>query len=160
MSLHITSNAFQPGTPIPQDYTGEGADRSPALSWSGVPDGTEEFVLICDDPDAPTPEPWVHWTIYNIPGDVRELPEGVPNQDSPKTGSRLTQGGNSWPAGENMGYRGPMPPRGHGTHHYHFRLYALDQKLNAALGLDKESLLALMAGHILAKGELIGTYQR
>lgn len=153
MSLRITSNVFRSGAPIPTDYTGEGADRSPPLSWSGIPDGTEELALICDDPDAPCEEPWVHWVIYGIPADCRELPEGVPPQNP-------QQGRNSWPAGENFGYRGPFPPRGHGTHHYHFRLYALDQKLNAAPGLDKRSLLALMEGHVLATGELIGTYER
>ncbi len=156
MSLHITSSAFPSGQRIPEDYSGDGADRSPPLSWSGVPDGTAELALICDDPDAPTPEPWVHWIVYGIPADCRELPEGV----SPKTDQHLKQGCNSWPSGQTIGYRGPLPPKGHGTHHYHFRLYALDQNLNAAPGLDKPSLLALMEGHVLATGELIGTYER
>ena len=156
MSLRITSSAFPSGQRIPTDHTGDGADRSPPLSWSGVPNGTEELALICDDPDAPTPEPWVHWIVYGIPTDCRELPEGVP----PKTNKSLKQGRNSWPSGQTIGYRGPAPPRGHGTHHYHFRLYALDQRLNAAPGLDKRSLLALMESHVLATGELIGTYER
>lgn len=156
MSLHITSIAFPSGQRIPQDYSGDGTDRSPPLSWSGVPDGTVELALICDDPDAPTPEPWVHWIVYGIPADCRELPEGVP----PKTDKPLMQGRNSWPSGQTIGYRGPLPPKGHGTHHYHFRLYALDQKLKTAAGLDKPSLLALMKGHVLATGELIGTYER
>lgn len=156
MSLHLTSSAFPSGKQIPTDHTGDGADRSPPLSWSGVPDGTAELALICDDPDAPTPEPWVHWIAYGIPADCRGLPEGVP----PKGDKILKQGLNSWPSGQNIGYRGPLPPKGHGTHHYHFRLYALDQKLNAAAGLDKQSLLALMKNHILATGELIGTYER
>lgn len=156
MILRITSNAFQSGTPIPKDYSGDGADRSPPLSWSGVPAGTQELALICDDPDAPCEQPWVHWIIYGIPSDCQELPEGVPLE----TDKNLKQGRNSWPSGQNIGYRGPLPPRGHGTHHYHFRLYALDQKLNAKSGLDKRSLLALMEGHVLATGELIGTYER
>lgn len=156
MSLRIASSAFLSGERIPLDYTGDGADRSPPLTWSRVPDGTLELALICDDPDAPTPEPWVHWIVYGIPADCQELPEGVP----PKADKRLKQGRNSWPSGQTIGYRGPAPPRGHGTHHYHFRLYALDQKLNAAPGLDKPSLLALMEGHVLATGELIGTYER
>lgn len=156
MSLRITSSAFPSGKRIPQDHTGDGADRSPPLSWSGVPDGTAELALICDDPDAPTPEPWVHWIVYGIPADCRELPEGVPA----KADKNLKQGRNSWPSGQTIGYRGPAPPRGHGMHHYHFRLYALDQKMNAEPGLDKASLLALLEGHILATGELIGTYER
>lgn len=160
MSLRITSSAFPSGAPIPQDYTGDGADRSPPLSWSGIPDGTKELALICDDPDAPTPEPWVHWIIYGIPAECRELSEGVPPQKPLEADKYLKQGSNSWPASRTVGYRGPAPPRGHGTHHYYFRLYALDQKLNAASGLDKQGLLALMKGHVLATAELIGTYKR
>ena len=156
MSLRITSSVIPSGKRIPKDYTGDGADRSPPLSWSEVPDGTEEFALICDDPDAPTAVPWVHWIVYGIPADCRELSEGGPA----KSDKHLTQGCNSWPAGHNIGYRGPAPPRGHGTHHYHFRLYALDRKLNAAPGLDKRSLLDLMVGHILESAELVGTYER
>ena len=78
MTIQITSPAFTQGHPIPKKYTGEGANVSPPLSWTGIPEGTKELVLICDDPDAPTPEPWVHWVIYKMPADTRGLPEGVP----------------------------------------------------------------------------------
>src|SRR5215475_13750855 len=77
MSLTLSSTAFRNNEPIPQKFTGEGIDVSPPLAWDGVPAQTKEFALICDDPDAPTPEPWVHWVIYGIGSDVHSLPEGV-----------------------------------------------------------------------------------
>jgi Raf kinase inhibitor-like YbhB/YbcL family protein len=107
------------------------------------------MALICDDPDAPTPEPWVHWILYKIPPTLSGLKEGD------KGGG--VEGKNSF---EKIGYGGPMPPRGHGMHHYHFKLYALDQPLGLGAGLSKDQLLAAMKGHVLAQGELIGTYER
>lgn len=160
MSIRLASTAFSAGAPIPKEYTGEGKDVSPPLSWSGLPKQTQELALICDDPDAPTDEPWVHWVAYGISPAADGLPEGIPPQQNVTAHGGLKQGRNSWPSGQTIGYRGPMPPPRHGTHHYHFRLYALDQKLNAAAGLDKPSLLAAMDGHILATGKLIGTYER
>jgi hypothetical protein len=159
MALTITSTAFAAGQRIPKKHTGEGADVSPALSWSGIPEGAVELALIMDDPDAPSAEPWVHWVIYKIPASVQGLPEGVPRSDRLTAPTGALQGKNSWPS-DNLGYRGPMPPPGHGTHHYHFKLYALDAALSAAPGLTKAKLLDAMRGHILAQGELIGTYQR
>lgn len=161
MSFKITSSAFQPGSAIPKKFTGEGDDMSPPLAWDGPPNDAREFALICDDPDAPTAEPWVHWVIYNIPGDVRELPEGVKsNVPQLKEPLAARQGKNSWPAGVTIGYRGPLPPPGHGTHHYHFRLYALDARLDLSPGATKQQLLDAMKGHVLAETELIGTYER
>lgn len=160
MALQITSTAFGPNERIPEKYTGEGDDLSPPLSWSGLPGDATSLALICDDPDAPTPEPWVHWVIYDIPADTSELPEGVapdPTLDQP-AGAR--QGENSWDEGQTIGYRGPMPPPGHGTHHYHFRLYALDTKLDLAAGATKQALLDAMSGHILGEAVLTGTYSR
>jgi hypothetical protein len=160
MSLKLESSAFQHGQPIPVDYTGDGRDVSPPLSWSGVPEGTAEFALICDDPDAPSAEPWVHWLIYKIPGSARSLPEGIPGQARVQDPRDAMQGRNSWTSGSTMGYRGPAPPEGSGAHHYHFRLYALDAPINLRAGMDKKALLNAMRGHILAEGELIGTYER
>jgi Raf kinase inhibitor-like YbhB/YbcL family protein len=159
MSINITSEAFQAGGPIPKLYTGEGDDRSPPLSWTGVPAGAKELALICDDPDAPTKEPWVHWVIYKIPAETKSLAEGIPRQPRPPTPPGALQGANTWDK-DNIGYRGPMPPPGHGVHHYHFALYALDKPLELKPGLDKTALLAAMSGHILAQGEIVGTYQR
>jgi Raf kinase inhibitor-like YbhB/YbcL family protein len=141
-------------------HTGDGVDTSPPLGWDGAPDGTQEFAIICDDPDAPTAEPWVHWVIYKIPADVSALPEGVPASPRISTPVTALQGLNSWTGGRTTGYRGPAPPPGHGRHHYHFQVYALDAELNIAPGLDKRQLLKAMQGHVLATGELVGTYQR
>ena len=157
MTITVTSEAFQSGQAIPKKYTGEGEDLSPPLGWAGVPDGTKELALIVDDPDAPRPTPWVHWVIYKIPGEAKGLPEGIEKTSKPRDPAGVLQGQNSWPR---LGYGGPMPPRGHGVHHYHFKLHALDAPLAVEPGLDKERLLKAMAGHILAEGELVGTYQR
>ncbi|MCK4341420.1 MAG: YbhB/YbcL family Raf kinase inhibitor-like protein [Phycisphaerae bacterium] len=157
MKMTISSTAFEPGQPIPRKHTGQGEDLSPALSWSGVPSGTVELALIMDDPDAPRPEPWVHWVIYKIPAGAEGLKEGVDTSEKLSDPAGTLQGKNSWPT---IGYRGPMPPPGHGTHHYHFKLYALDSALLVAAGLTKDELLAAMQGHVLAEGELVGTYER
>jgi len=118
------------------------------------------LALICDDPDAPTPEAWVHWVIYKIPPDTTELPEGVAKTAQLSQPPGAVQGKNSWPSGQTIGYRGPMPPPGHGVHRYYFRLYALDTPLDVPPGATKAELLQAMEGHILAQGELMGTYQR
>jgi Raf kinase inhibitor-like YbhB/YbcL family protein len=149
MAIEVSSPAFEPGGAIPRKHTGEGEDVSPALTWTGVPDETKEIALICDDPDAPTPAPWVHWVVYKIPADRTGLPEG-------DTQGAL-EGKNDFGG---TGYGGPMPPRGHGVHRYHFKVYALDTELEVAAGLTKERLLKAMEGHVLAEGELIGTYER
>lgn len=160
MALTLTSSAFQHGRPIPKKFTGEGTDVSPALAWADAPNGTKAFALICDDPDAPTPEPWVHWLIYDIPAETTALPEGVPTAEELKHPAGARQGKNSWNSGQTIGYRGPMPPPGHGVHHYHFRLYALDAPLKLAGGVDKHALLKAMKGHVLAEAVLTGTYER
>ena len=156
MNLTVSSAAFAKQETIPQRFTGDGEDISPALAWSGLPDGTKELALICDDPDAPTPQPWVHWVIYKIPADVTGLPEKVPTTDRLSSPAGALQGQNSWGG---IGYRGPAPPPGP-VHHYFFKLYALDTQLDAGAGLTKEGLLAAMEGHIVAQGKLVGTYQR
>lgn len=157
MTLTIESPAFAKNAPIPARFSGDGEDISPALTWSGLPDGTKELALICDDPDAPRPEPWVHWIIYKIPPEATGLPENVAKTDKPAAPAGGLQGKNSW---GKIGYGGPAPPPGHGVHHYHFMLYALDAVLDVQPGLDKRQLLAAMKGHILAQGEVVGRYQR
>jgi Raf kinase inhibitor-like YbhB/YbcL family protein len=155
--LVVQSIAFGQNETVPRRYTGDGEDISPPLTWSGVPEGAKELALIVDDPDAPTPQPWVHWVLYGIPADLRSLPERVlPSQRVPEPAGTL-QGKNSW---NRIGYGGPAPPPGHGLHHYRFRLYVLDMKLNLDPGDTKQALLEAMQGHILAQGELVGTYQR
>jgi Raf kinase inhibitor-like YbhB/YbcL family protein len=157
MSMALRSDAFADGQVIPRRYTADGEDLSPPLNWTGVPQGTQELALIVDDPDAPRAEPWVHWVLYKIPADVQALPEGLPPTPTLDFPPGARQGKNSWGT---YGYRGPAPPRGHGTHHYHFRLYALDAPLATAQGLDKQGLLKAMKGHVLAEAELVGTYER
>jgi Raf kinase inhibitor-like YbhB/YbcL family protein len=147
-TMEVKSAAFEPDARMPLEYTGEGEDCSPPLSWSGAPEGTREFAIICTDPDAPREKPWVHWVVCKISPVRSELPAGA--QEG------LIQGKNDF---GRLGYGGPIPPRGHGVHHYHFRVYALDTQIAARPGITQDELLKGMAGHILAEGELIGTYE-
>ena len=156
MKLTVSSTAFAAGERIPKQYTGEGADRSPPLAWTGAPAGTKEFALIMDDPDAPAGT-WVHWVLYKIPPTTTSLKEGVPKDPTLKDPGGALQGKNSSKA---SGYHGPMPPPGHGTHHYHFKIYALGKALTLSPSATKEQLLDAMRGQILAEGDLIGTYSR
>ena len=160
MKIEVTSTAFAQGQPIPKRHTGEGEDLSPPLSWSRVPEEAKEFVLICDDPDAPTAEPWVHWVIYKIPAGKTGLPEGIGKKRRLTDPPGALQGKNSWPDGQTVGYRGPMPPPGHGRHRYFFKLYALEAKMVVEPGLSKNALLQEIQGHVLAEGQLMGTYER
>ena len=161
MAIQVISTAFSEEERIPTKYTGEGDDVSPPLAWSGLPEGTKELALICDDPDAPTDEPWVHWVIYKIPADATGLPEAIPRQARLRDDGML-QGQNSWstPAKPSIGYRGPMPPPGDGDHHYRFVLYALSGKLVVQPGITKRQLLAEMEDHVLETGRLVGLYSR
>ncbi|MBI3838097.1 MAG: YbhB/YbcL family Raf kinase inhibitor-like protein [Planctomycetia bacterium] len=161
MTIKLQSSAFADGRPIPKIHTEDGSDISPPLAWENVPAGTRELALVCDDPDAPTTEPWVHWVIYKIPGDLRVLKESIPPQPQlQKDPAGAMQGRNSWTSGRTTGYRGPAPPPGHGTHHYHFRIYALDAALPLEPRSDKPALLRAIHGHVLGQGLLIGTYGR
>lgn len=158
--IELTSSAFKAGAAIPAKFTEDGSDVSPPLAWSNVPPGTRAFALVMDDPDAPRAEPWVHWLIYPIPGSATELAEGIPAEPRLDDPAGALQGRNSWSSGQTIGYRGPAPPPGSGTHRYHFRLYALDAPLELEPELDKAALLKAIAGHVLGQGELIGTYGR
>lgn len=155
-TLHLGSPAFDPNGEIPRNHTCQGADVSPALSWSGAPEGTKSLALIVDDPDAPDPAApkmvWVHWVAYNLPADTRSLPEGVQAGGLPKGGF---DGLNDW---GKPGWRGPCPPIG--RHRYFFKLYALDTKLADLHHPTKARLLEAMQGHVLASAELVGTYRK
>ncbi len=155
--MELTSPAFEDGQTIPTQYTGEGKDLSPALKWEGVPEGTKELALICEDPDAPRETPWVHWVIYSIPKVAGGLPAAVPQKEQLPEGK--LQGVNSFGDGQ-LGYGGPMPPEGHGPHRYIFTLYALDSKLDLKAGLSKDELLEAIEGHVLAETSLTGIYER
>jgi Raf kinase inhibitor-like YbhB/YbcL family protein len=153
MAFTIRSSAFEQGGRIPAAYTCDGRDVSPPLRWDNVPEGTQSFALICDDPDAPMGT-WVHWVIYGIPAGVRQLPEGVPSRD--KLGDGTLQGRNDF---GRTGYGGPCPPRGK-PHRYFFRLYALSESPSLGPGITKAALLKAIEGRILAQAELQGLYGR
>ena len=148
----IESTAFDYGDSIDSDYTCDGSDVSPQFQWSGAPAGTQSFVLISDDPDAPVGT-WVHWVYYDIPATVGELREAFPPDERPELGG--AQGITDF---RRIGYGGPCPPGG--THRYFFRLYALDTVLGLAPGATKRQVLQAAEGHILAQAELMGTYTR
>jgi Raf kinase inhibitor-like YbhB/YbcL family protein len=156
MALTMTSPSFRHGSPIPARHTADGADTSPPLSWTGVPEGAVELALVCDDPDAPRAEPWVHWVVFGLAPQTTELPEGIAktrNLDSPSAAQGVNDFGR-------IGYGGPSPPRGHGVHHYEFRLYALDRVTGLHPGASKRDVLAACRGHVLGEALLVGTYER
>lgn len=143
--LTVSSRSFAAGGAIPAKYSYKGGNLSPHLSWSQGPKGTQSYAIICDDPDAPRAEPWVHLIVFNIPADVTELPEGsVKGQ----------QGSNDY---QQVGWGGPNPPSG--THRYYFKVYALSSKLDGLSSkTTKKDLLAAMKGKILSQGTVMGTF--
>ena len=153
MGLALTSPAFEDGGMIPSEFTCDGANASPPLEWSDVPQGTKSFALICDDPDAPLGT-WVHWVLYGLPPDTTSLPNAVP-ADEVVAGGAL-QGKNDF---KRIGYGGPCPPSGK-PHRYFFKLYALDAELDLKPGVKKKDLEKAMKGHVLARGQLVGRYKR
>ena len=152
MEIKITSSAFEDGGLIPAQYTCDAKDISPPLQWEAVPDATASIAVICDDPDAPMGT-WVHWVLFNLPGDTKELAENFPDDETLPDGTRqgITDFGST-------GYGGPCPPSG--THRYFFKIYALDKKIELATIADKAKLLEAMAGHIIGQGQLVGKYKR
>ena len=153
MNLQLTSPAFVEGKDIPGQYTCQGRDVSPPLKWSGVPTGAKSLVLIADDPDAPIGT-WVHWVLFDLPPTTTELSEDVPKTQHLPGGAK--QGLNDF---RRLGYGGPCPPPGK-PHRYFFKLYALDPLLDLKPTATKKDVEAAMKGHVLAEGQLIGTYQR
>ena len=152
MALVLTSSAFDEGQAIPNRFTCDGPDVSPDLAWSGIPETAASLALICDDPDAPMGT-WVHWVLFNIPAGTTGLPAEISSDATLDSGAR--HGINDF---GKLGYGGPCPPGG--THRYFFKLYALDIELELDSGITKAQLLAAMEGHILAEGQLMGTYSR
>lgn len=154
MSMKITSPAFEDGGEIPAKFTCQGSDVSPALEFSGVPEGAKSLVLIVDDPDAPDPKApkmtYVHWVLYNLPPDTKGFAESITKLPE-GTGDGL----NDW---KRTGYGGPCPPIG--RHRYFFKLYALDTMLEGLSAPTKPQVLEAMKGHVLAEAQIIGTYQK
>lgn len=154
MPLKLTSPAFAQGEEIPSKYTCDGANLSPALAWSGAPQGTRGFLLVCDDPDAPSGT-FHHWAAFDIPPDWSGLEAGF-GPESLEPGFRQAINDFGKP-----GYGGPCPPRGHGLHHYHFRLSALSEaSLPAAPGASCVEVMRLARPYVLEFTELVGVYER
>lgn len=147
MTIQMTSNAFNSGGTIPKRYTCDADNVSPPISWTSLPQGIKSLALIVDDPDAPGGI-WVHWVLYNLPGELSGINEGVKNLGM--------DGYNDF---NKLGYGGPCPPKG-STHRYYFKLFALDTLLDLKPGASKRVLERAMQGHILAQGQLVGKYAR
>jgi Raf kinase inhibitor-like YbhB/YbcL family protein len=153
MALQMASPVFAARETIPKKFTCDGPDVSPKLTWNEPPSNTQSFALIMDDPDAPVGT-WVHWVLYDLPAETRELAEGVAKQEQLSNGAR--QGRNDF---GKIGYGGPCPPPGK-PHRYFFKLYALDAKLSLKAGATKADVERAMKGHVLAQAELMGRYGR
>lgn len=151
-TMQLTSSAFASGGTIPIKHTGEGEDVSPALAWRDAPANAASFAVVCHDPDAPLVTPghygFVHWVLYNIPAATTGLAEGTADH---------TQGVSDF---GRPGYGGPMPPEGHGVHHYYFWVLALDEALDLPPGLDLWKLLETVEPHTIAMNRLVGRYSR
>ena len=154
MNILITSDAFREGEAIPTKYTCDGDDLSPALRWSDIPPNTKSFVLICEDPDAPSGT-FTHWVLYNLPPTATEMPEGVSAEARLANGA--IQGRNDF---KRIGYGSPCPPPKDSAHRYFFRLYALDTELQLQAGARREDIVLAMNSHVLATGHLMGAYRR
>jgi Raf kinase inhibitor-like YbhB/YbcL family protein len=141
--LRITSPDFEPGGRIPDRFTAYHENETPTLDIAGVPEGTEELVLICHDPDAPRPHGFTHWTVYGIPADATRVGPGHGFREGPTDAGRA-------------GWYGPRPPAGHGTHHYYFWVYALNTKVDGAP--TREDFLLRYAGNVLEQNRIVGTY--
>jgi Raf kinase inhibitor-like YbhB/YbcL family protein len=157
MALALHSPAFENGGPIPTEHTADWDNTSPPLHWAGLPPETSQLALIMDDPDAPTEQPFVHWVVFAIPRERGGLPEGLPNDPQLYNLGGLAQGVNDY--GE-IGYYGPDPPVGSGRHRYRLELFALDRPVQLEPKVNHEALRAAMAGTILERAMLTGTYQR
>jgi Raf kinase inhibitor-like YbhB/YbcL family protein len=149
--LTVWSEGFEPGRAMHVKYSQDGQNISPPIEWKGVPAGTEALALLVEDPDSPTPEPYVHWMVYNMEPGAHGLPEGYMGMSGPSEGKNST-----W----HSGYVGMAPPKGDLPHHYHFQLFALDRRLDLVSGTGRTTLLHAMKGHVIGKGRLVGMFSR
>lgn len=155
----VESATMSTGRMMPRDYSPDGGNLSPPLTWRGLPEGTRQLAVICQDHGAGNPPPWVHWIIYNIPASATGLPEGIPFDPAdpmPPGLEGATQGSNGW--GLSM-YRGPAPPGGT-LHHYDFAVFALDAELDLPPGLTRAELLEAIDGHVIGQGNMVPIYRR
>lgn len=155
--LTVTSPTFREGQAIPPAHSAYDHNASPALNWSDAPTATASYAILLEDPDAKiTPLPVVHWVVWNIPGKLRELREGLQTMERLSDPDGLRRGPNAMGA---IGYKGPRPPKGDPPHRYHFQVFALDRMLDLPAGTTRDELIQAMKGHVLASGELTGTFQ-
>jgi Raf kinase inhibitor-like YbhB/YbcL family protein len=155
----VGSPTLKAGERVPRDYTPDGRNVSPPLTWGALPAGTKEMAVICEDPDAGNPPPFSHWVVYRIPATAKGLPEGLPIDPAvalPPEIAGAVQGVSGF---RRPIYRGPAPPPGK-PHHYHFVVYAIDTNLDLKPGLNRAELLSAIQGHVIGKGELVATYER
>lgn len=153
MLFSLSSSSFKNGEKIPVQYTCDGKNISPTLSWTNPPKETESFTLMMHDPDAPSGV-FTHWILFNIPKNVTQLPEGVPSKAT--LGNGAVQGKNSF---NKIGYGGPCPPSG-SLHNYRFHIYAVDRMLDLQAGASEGAVLNAIKNHVLGEAELTGKYSR
>lgn len=152
-TIAVTSKTVKEGASVPVNHTADGKDVSPEITWEKGPAETKTYAVTVEDPDAPNGL-WFHWIVFNIPAETTQFKENMPKKPTFKDGT--TQGTNDF---DKVGYNGPAPPKGK-AHHYNFKVFALDQKLDLKPGAKKDELYGAMKGHVVAKGSLTGTYQR
>ncbi|MGQ0503693.1 MAG: YbhB/YbcL family Raf kinase inhibitor-like protein [Myxococcaceae bacterium] len=151
--LKVMSPAFTFNGQIPKKYTQDGLNQSPPLRWGGLPEGTQSLALVVEDPDAPTPEPFVHWMIAELDPSVEGLPDGIQAEGN----DAVMQGINST---LKVGYVGCAPPKGDVAHRYHFQLFALNKKVGLTRNFGRDELFRAVRGHVLGFGETVGIYAR
>jgi Raf kinase inhibitor-like YbhB/YbcL family protein len=160
--ITVSSPTLKEGEAIPRQYTPDGRNDSPPLTWTGVPAGARELAVVCEDPDAGNPPPFVHWIVYRIPATAKGLPEALPIDAATKMPADLSgavQGTNGF---RRTLYRGPAPPPGK-PHNYHFVVYALDAPVAVKAGqppMTRAELLEAIKGHVIGQGELVAIYER
>lgn len=152
--FRLTSPAFEHDGDLPFKYTSDGDDISPPFAWDGIPEGTRELVLICDDPDA-LEGVFTHWVVYGIDPDLKGLPEDLPKETIVEEPVSVVQGLNEF---DESGYTGPIPPddEGLGPHRYFFRLFALDIELDLPPGVTRGDLRQAAKGHVIGQAEIVG----
>lgn len=152
----VVSSVFKDKEFIPKKYTCEGQDVNPELVISNIPEGAKTIAIICDDPDAPIGT-FVHWVLWNYPvsGPSVKIPEALPKVEKLQNGAM--QGYNDF---GKVGYNGPCPPKGHGVHHYHFKIYAVNTLIELKGKVTKKELEKALSGRILAQAEIVGLYER
>jgi Raf kinase inhibitor-like YbhB/YbcL family protein len=156
--LKVNSGVFGDGDVIPPEFSDYDHGASFPLAWSDGPVGTRSYAVLVEDPDVrKAPEPFAHWVVWNIPVHAHHLPRGVPARAKLEDPAGARQGATSM---GNVGYFGPRPPAGDAPHHYHVQVFALDRLLDLPEGADRDDLIEAIAGHVLASGELVGTFER